>query len=1800
MFAATEEAIYVHATIFAKHIRTLSNADVERVVRHHSSFNTSKGLPVIVAPYGMRGRLTGCCPSDLVKQAYSSKVKGSSGSNILGLPFHVAQSSDCLLRGQSCHVEVMLGGGCDGTPQSDSTIQGNSSKQHIEEPSSVVSNKSGQKQGPADRCPGPERTFIYSPETVLVPMLHKPFTRSFLKRLGLQNWVGMTLSEVWPFCDLSGSSLLAYCLGFGSTGDNNFADAFCFASDGTWSQCSDNSSSNSNDSSISSISSSSSDSDYPGAARAAYLEADADSLSCRQSGLSSDQFDNDGRKVSKRLRTGSAEPFGQTGTVGSTIIQSEYMAAQTNNLGAVGMGNGQVGSRWGWDDDDKGIDDIQTLLSEFGDFSDFFENDVLAFGEPPGTAESQALVFSAADYGDVSGSPCTLGMDVSDQALLGYTSFEGFNDPPVAVLEESICKNDEFVKDGHTGNDSTVSSIGKFDHLSKAEAMMTFAPEYSAVETPTKEFFTSIFRSPYLPKTKTVESSNLSSNVYIYGAMPPSSPCSDPLDEKQDTNSHLHSQKLYTIVAEGKKYPDRSILPCNNSILAGKTEMPACAINSSNSVNNLQRKRSESTFEVGHFLSSTKTVLATEVECIMFQAAMCRTRHSLLSCRNLVPNEISRLSGSTISDQVASDTITMTDMMSNRYEVKKRENIPVRIAGDFDGDVVDPQFSSLVGVWRSVPKGTKFSNTSNVESIQSLSHTTFNEDALVTYGQRQPLQEFLDAVPLLVQQSASFFDMALDSCDGVGPYSWLALQEQKRRGFACGPSMVHAGCGGILATCHYVDIAGVELMNPLSADVHASSVISLLQSDIKVSLKSAFANLDGPMSAFDWCKGRSSQSSDTGIIGDGYSIESIVTEAKDSSSTLALGEPMSPPPSSILGPSILKDGNRLEESSQRRSNQEISYSDSEQSNSRCKSTISLLPLPALLVGYQDDWLKTSTNSLQHWEKAPLEPYALPKPVNYNVVCPEIDLLTSAASDFFQQLGTVYESCKLGLHSPQLNGGQLEGGSGKWSSSGFVFVDCPQSMRMSNNNISSIGSVNDYFSAISKNWDVKSFLRALSKVLRTLNLGASSTVNLKEGGGSCTVIYVVCPFPESSAVLQTLIESSTALGSTIFSSDKERRSSLHSQVGDALSCAAAVDEASVSNVLALSGFSIPKLVLHIVTIETILRVSGPISEPTILKEIAFTVYNKTRRAPRASTNDTIHTSTIPGRTQSALMHSTSPVPGLWKDYVSPRITGPTLAREGELDSVLRSGSWDNSWQASRTGNLGIDPNRQVDFFPVDDTRYLFEPLFILSEPGYAERGVSPVNSIFSIPESLNTRSAADDSSSNYMQTSTSVGSGDATPTSHHDGSEHDGLGMNNMKVTSLHCCYGWTEDWRWLICIWTDARGELLDCHIYPFGGISSRQDTKVLQCLFVQVLQQGCQILSSSSPDVGNTRTKDIIITRIGQFYELECQEWQKAIYSVGGSEVKKWPLQLRRSVPDGGPSSNSGSSLQQQDMVLIQERNLPTSPSPSMYSPHAKPSSFMKSSLGQTNTRKQLIAGQSMVDSSRGMFQMVQSISLISISIDHSLNLILPADLSSSGSGIQSGMPSYLEGFSPVKSLQSTPASYLLIPSPSMRFLPTTPLQLPTCLTAESPPLAHLLHSKGSATPVSTGFVVSKPVASIRRCSIGPKDEWPSILSVNLVDHYGGSNSSNSGGKGGSSSSAGGKGRSLGSEMTNKDYETESHLVLESAAAELHALSWMTVSPACPERRSALPFHCDMLLRMRRLLHYADKELFRQSDKEQ
>lgn len=328
--------------------------------------------------------------------------------------------------------------------------------------------------------------------------------------------------------------------------------------------------------------------------------------------------------------------------------------------------------------------------------------------------------------------------------------------------------------------------------------------------------------------------------------------------------------------------------------------------------------------------------------------------------------------------------------------------------------------------------------------------------------------------------------------------------------------------------------------------------------------------------------------------------------------------------------------------------------------------------------------------------------------------------------------------------------------------------------------------------------------------------------------------------------------------------------MHNQVAKALSHSAAVDEA-LSNVLTISGFSIPKLVLQIVTVDAIFRVTNPpLNELAILKEIAFTVYNKARRFSRGSSGEIVPSTSLSGRPNSVMMQMGSPLPGMWKDCVGPRISGSSLQRESELDASLRSSTWDNSWQTTRSGGLGSDPSRSGDFLLQDQIRCMFEPLFVLAEPGSLERGVCPP--VFGNLGSESSKLLADDGTSGtLMQSSASSASGDTGPSSQPDASEPDSFGSGNQKtLPSLHCCYGWTEDWRWLVCIWTDSRGELLDSFIYPFGGISSRQDTKGLQSLFVQILQQGCQILQACSPEASKPR--DFVIARIGCFFELECQ----------------------------------------------------------------------------------------------------------------------------------------------------------------------------------------------------------------------------------------------------------------------------------------------------------------------------------------
>ncbi|PHU16674.1 hypothetical protein BC332_12369 [Capsicum chinense] len=212
--------------------------------------------------------------------------------------------------------------------------------------------------------------------------------------------------------------------------------------------------------------------------------------------------------------------------------------------------------------------------------------------------------------------------------------------------------------------------------------------------------------------------------------------------------------------------------------------------------------------------------------------------------------------------------------------------------------------------------------TAGLESCHSVQHNSFIEDSMLAYGLRQPLQELLDGMALLVQQATSLVDVALDADSNDGSFGWLSLQEQWTRGFPCRSSMVHEGCGGVLASCHSLDIAGVELIDPLSADVQASFTLTLLQNDIKAALISAFGTMEASTAS--------------------------ASECRNSSITISLsvGEPISSSQSCAGESSSLRDGIRVDEASEHRLSQDTCLSESEhQLGSRLRPTLAAVPYP---------------------------------------------------------------------------------------------------------------------------------------------------------------------------------------------------------------------------------------------------------------------------------------------------------------------------------------------------------------------------------------------------------------------------------------------------------------------------------------------------------------------------------------------------------------------------------------------------------------------------------------------------------------------------------------------------------------------------------------------------------------------------------------------------------------------------------------------------------------------------------------
>lgn len=134
----------------------------------------------------------------------------------------------------------------------------------------------------------------------------------------------------------------------------------------------------------------------------------------------------------------------------------------------------------------------------------------------------------------------------------------------------------------------------------------------------------------------------------------------------------------------------------------------------------------------------------------------------------------------------------------------------------------------------------------------------------------------------------------------------------------------------------------------------------------------------------------------------------------------------------------------------------------------------------------------------------------------------------------------------------------------------------------------------------------------------------------------------------------------------------------------------------------------------------------------------------------------------------------------------------------------------------------------------------------------------------------------------------------------------------------------------------------------------------------------------------------------------LLSTEWHRVILSVGCDDVRKWPVQIRHSPNDLSGSAGTGSTC---DMGLMSDRALglsssgPTSPSPSSssFGGRSKTTAYSKSgadlSSSQARRQGQVMSQIAAPEPAKGPFQWVHSISLVSVRVDHNLQIVTTSD---------------------------------------------------------------------------------------------------------------------------------------------------------------------------------------------------------------
>ncbi|GBG84337.1 hypothetical protein CBR_g38308 [Chara braunii] len=669
-----------------------------------------------------------------------------------------------------------------------------------------------------------------------------------------------------------------------------------------------------------------------------------------------------------------------------------------------------------------------------------------------------------------------------------------------------------------------------------------------------------------------------------------------------------------------------------------------------------------------------------------------------------------------------------------------------------------------------------------------------------------------------------------------------------------------------------------------------------------------------------------------------------------------------------------------------------------------------------LHGYQEDSLKTSPGTLRFWEKAPLEPYAPPKPVIYYVLCQALEPLLVATGEFFHELSTVYETCRLGTHLPaQLASGMQK--VGVTCPPGVVAVPVQRSGEESDNESvltpptygSSFGAI-----AVMERFNKEEYRESLRNVCNCLQLSTvSATPKRDHEHDPCVVVYVVCPSTEPDVILDTTIDVCQYLAHVEWLEPMQLLSA--SRIGRKSPSSVAEEMAKGRKdclpLASSSGVSSARVAVQMLTVEVVMRCGTPCAGTLdTMKEVAFSVYTKARRQPRRLPAKFQGVSSFFYRnfqlqsraSQQKLMSSLGgcsmgmqqqpaqpqgqqqvsqhriPTSSAVKQHVTstgqslqgiqpsgqlfscsgPAMTGSTSVWK---DCGSRSGLSEerfggvNSCEASedqggrdRSGDTdwkGVVPPRRLGIaaeefsrLPAVDKgtlqtqveckgslRLLYEPLFILAESGTTALGLVRPSVAAGLNREAGRGSRGLPDSSEGLLTADGPGEGaGASGGADTPGRQGGDLTSTAIPTPNMHCCYKWTDSGRWLVSVWTDVRGELLDVLVLPVeAGLVAVEDdgegffstdfsvgagrnpdhrsfhrkilhmdqekrTQQLCMLFRLLLEQGLELLAMAD-EAGGKKPRDIVISKIGYMMTEERDGWESAICGLGDDEG--WPL---------------------------------------------------------------------------------------------------------------------------------------------------------------------------------------------------------------------------------------------------------------------------------------------------------------------